>query len=161
MDAPHALDNVIRRTRLCAAGYLVSTIVASFAIVSVLIGLEQLKTRSFEDLRRLPGSVFSFLFFAWPEILYATIMLTILPSAVFILVAELAGFHRRPAYIAFGAVLGPALLFYLSGQVPSGDEFFLVAIAVGAGAFAGFAYWWVAIQRPLSQAMRTVPSPSE
>jgi hypothetical protein len=146
-------EGVFSRLSWCSAGYFLSTVVASLVALSVVITLQQVEMRSIEDLMRMPGHVLSLLFWAWPNILRATILLTVIPSAIFIVAAELLKLRGRLPYVIFGALLGPAELVWLTGKVPSSAEDSpLFAIAMTAGALAGLAYWHIAVRRPICRA---------
>jgi hypothetical protein len=144
---------IVGRLRLCVAGYLASAIAASLGIVGCLMILQQVEAETLEDLLRLPGAALALLLRSLPGILYATILLTVLPSALFVLFAEIAGWRGWRPYVSFGALLGPGLIVYLSGKAPSPDDSLLAAMAVSSGALAGLAYWLVAIRWPLSRSI--------
>ena len=63
-----------------------------------------------------------------------------LPCAVFILVTEIFALRKRLFYMAFGAILGIAMLYYNWLH----DSLFRIGGILLSGAFCGLIYWKIA-----------------
>jgi hypothetical protein len=109
-------------------GYLCSVIVA--AILLTLMALQVVSYYS------SPQHGLLDIFYVWVVLGFWTIIVTILPASVLILLAERKGWHSAFLYTAAGSIFGLPVGVWFDTQV------MLECIVIGA--VAGFTYWLLA-----------------